>query len=98
MAKPKEQFLRNKDISDAALKMVTSPVFEQLMTFAKAEFAYKNPTAEQGRGAFMFEDILVGLPNSEAEETGWNEVTSGAGLNHDIHVPINHIPQPPTQQ
>ena len=94
MANPKTLFLRNNDDVKAALGIVKSDAFEKLITFARAEFSASNPSAEQGRGATMFEAVLRGMPIDEVEIPSWDEVTSGERLDHELSIPIRHADKP----
>lgn len=98
MSKPKDLFLRNKKDVAAALAITKSDAFEKLMTFARAEFSTRNPTAEQGRGAIMFEEVLRNLPEDDVDDTTWSKITSGAVLNHELEIPIRHLEEQPQKQ
>ncbi len=93
MSKPKELFQRNKEVTDKVIAMLRSDEFEVWMTFTRAEFSHRNPTAEQGRGAAIFESVMRTLPAMDEEPMGWNDVASGAHLHHELEVPINHKPE-----
>ena len=58
---PKELFQRNPEQVKAGLAILKHDSFDLLMTFAKAEFACRNPTNEQMVGANEFARTLCAM-------------------------------------
>jgi len=90
MGKPKDEFLRNESDVKAALGLVKSDTFLKLFNAARAEFSTRNPTAEQGRGVSIFEEVLFNMPEEHSKETSWDEVTTGERLDIGLEIPIRH--------
>lgn len=87
MAAPKELFLRNKELVKEALAILKSDAFAQILVFAKAEFASRNPTNEQMTGGNVFESTLINLV--EGVEPPQEFPTPG--LQHNLEVKRNEL-------
>lgn len=79
---PKDQFLRQTELVKASLAILKSDSFEQLMVYAKAEFASHNPTNEQMTGANTFERVLLDMVNRGGEVIEFPT----PGLEHNLEV------------
>ena len=66
----------------ASLAILKSDSFEQLMVYAKAEFASHNPTNEQMTGANTFERVLLDMVNRGGEVIEFPT----PGLEHNLEV------------
>lgn len=87
---PKTQFLRQRDLVKASLAILKSDAFEQLMVYAKAEFASRNPNNEQMTGANEFERTLLNMVNS-------GEIPAefpSPGLEHNLDVKRQELSNP----
>ena len=93
MAKPKELLLQNKEVVAKIIAMLNSNEFEVWLTFTRAEFSLRSPTAEQGKGAVIFENVMRSMTDSSNEAPGWDSVITGAHLHHELEIPIQHRQQ-----
>lgn len=83
MTTPKQLFLTKKELASRLRDVVTSPWFQECLTYVRAEMMGKTGSIDELKGAARFEDALLDLP-IEIPETPPD--ASGA-LEHDLDSP-----------
>jgi len=80
---PKSLFLQDKQTSDLLRAVVHQQWFHVALTFVRAELIARGGlTGEQLKGALLFEDVLLGLPDEPAELAPDQPI-----LNHGLDSP-----------
>ena len=92
MNSPRTLLLKNKEACSRINQILTSDDFALLLTYARAEFSLRNPTAEQGVGASLLENIIISLVDPQTEPKSWTETTQALMLDHNLEVPIRTKP------
>lgn len=87
---PKQLFLRNQDLVKASLAITKSDTFELLLTYAKAEFASRNPNNEQMTGANEFVRTLINMTESGDIAVDFPQ----PGLEHNLDVKRKELSNP----
>lgn len=87
MGQSKDLYLRDRKEANRALAITKGEVFDRLVTFSLAEFASRNPSQEEMKGANAFANILRTLPEESAGEVP----PISTGLTHDLSVPVKTL-------
>jgi len=86
---PKELFQRSKDNVKQGLAIVKHDMFDMLITFAKSEFATRNPTNEQMVGANEFIRTLYSMVDPIDIPIEFPQ----PGLEHNLDVARKELPK-----
>lgn len=58
---PKEQWLADEKTASEWAEIVANPVFKKALTYALSELSWREPAAEEIRGAMYFQRVLCSL-------------------------------------
>jgi len=89
----KEQFLKKKELASRLRDVVTSPWFQECLTYVRAEMMGKPSSIDELRGDNRFEDVLLDL-SIELPET---PPDTSSALEHDLDSPGRNRENKPTE-